>query len=191
MTLNGGLRYEYETGLKDSNNNLVTGFNENVASPLASVVPGTVGGLEFAGTGGKNETGQLSKLKFAPRVGFSYAIDTKTTYRGGGGVFFSPLRYDATAALQTGFTTENQLISSNDGYQTPASSFSLSNPFPSGPEAPTGSSAGLLTGIGNPIAAYDSNIKSPVIYQFSTGIQRQLSKDTVLEVNYVGSRGQL
>ena len=99
------------------------------------------------------------------------------------------MRYDATAALQTGYTTESQLISSNDSDQTPASSFSLSNPFPSGPEAPTGSASGLLTGIGNPIAAYDSNIKSPVIYQFSTGIQRQLSKDTVLEVNFVGSRG--
>jgi hypothetical protein len=189
LTLNGGLRYEYETGLKDSNNALVTGFNETVASPLASSVAGTVGGLEFAGTGGKNQTGQLSKLKFAPRVGFSYAIDSKTTYRGGGGIYFSPLRYDATAALQTGYTTENQLISSHDNDQTVASGFSLNNPFPSGPEAPTGSSAGLLTGIGNPIAAYDSNIKSPVIYQFSTGIQRQLSKDTVLEVNYVGSRG--
>ena len=189
LTLNGGLRYEYETGLKDSNNNLVTGFNETVASPLASVVPGTVGGLEFAGTGGKNETGQLSKLKFAPRVGFSYAIDAKTTFRGGGGIFFSPLRYDATAALQTGYTTENQLISSQDNDQTVAPGFSLSNPFPSGPEAPSGSASGLLTGIGNPIAAYDSNIKTPVIYQFSTGIQRQLSKDTVLEVNFVGSRG--
>jgi hypothetical protein len=189
LTLNGGLRYEYETGLKDSNNNLVTGFNETVASPLASAVPGTVGGLEFAGTGGKNQIGQLSKLKFAPRVGFSYAIDSKTTYRGGGGIFFSPLRYDATAALQTGYTTENQLISSNDNDQTVAPGFSLSNPFPSGPEAPTGSASGLLTGIGNPIAAYDSNIKTPVIYQFSTGIQRQLSKDTVLEVNFVGSRG--
>ena len=189
LTLNGGLRYEYETGLKDSNNNLVTGFNETVQSPLASIVPGTVGGLEFAGTGGKNQTGQLSKRKFAPRVGFSYAINSKTTYRGGGGIYYSPLRYDATAALQTGYTTESQLISSNDSDQTPASSFSLSNPFPSGPEAPTGSASGLLTGIGNPIAAYDSNIKSPVIYQFSTGIQRQLSKDTVLEVNFVGSRG--
>ena len=189
LTLNGGLRYEYETGLKDSNNNLVTGFNETVASPLASAVPGTVGGLEFAGTGGKNQIGQLSKLKFAPRVGFSYAIDAKTTFRGGGGIFFSPLRYDATAALQTGYTTENQLISSQDNDQTVAPGFSLSNPFPSGPEAPSGSASGLLTGIGNPIAAYDSNIKTPVIYQFSTGIQRQLSKDTVLEVNFVGSRG--
>lgn len=189
LTLNAGLRYEYETGIKDANNNEVTGFNKTVASPLSSTVPGTVGGLEFAGTGGKDQTGQLSKLKFAPRVGFSYAIDSKTTYRGGGGIFFSPLRYDATAALQTGFTTETQLISSNDGNQTPASGFSLSNPFPSGPLAPTGNAKGLLTGIGNPIAAYDHDIKSPVIYQFSTGIQRQLAKDTVLEVDYVGSRG--
>jgi hypothetical protein len=119
LTLNAGLRYEYETGLKDSNNNLVVGFDKTVSSPLSSYKQGTVGGLEFAGTGGRNETGQLSKLKFAPRLGYAYSIGQKTTIRGGFGIFYSPLRYDATAALQTGFTTQTQLISSNDNYQTP------------------------------------------------------------------------
>ena len=190
LTLDAGLRYEYETGLKDANNNEVVGFDATVASPLASYKPGTVGGLEFAGTGGRNETGQLSKLKLAPRVGFAYALGQQTTIRGGAGVFYSPLRYDATAALQTGFTTETQLISSNDNYQTPAAGFSLSNPFPGGPQPPTGKANGLLTGIGNPIAAYDANIKSPAIYQFSTGVQRQLPGNTILEVDYVGSRGR-
>lgn len=190
LTLDAGLRYEYETGLKDANNNEVVGFNKTAISPLAAQVPGTLGGLAFAGTGGRDETGELSKLKFAPRLGFSYAIDQKTTVRGGFGIFYSPLRYDATAALQTGFTTETQLISSNDGDLTPAPSFSLNNPFPGGPLPPTGKANGLLTGIGNPIAAYDQNIKSPAIYQFSAGVQRQLARNTVLEVDYVGSRGR-
>jgi hypothetical protein len=189
LTLDLGLRYETETGLKDSNNNEVVGFNPTVASPLAAIIPGTVGGLEFAGTGGRNETGQLSKLKFAPRVGYSYALGQKTTVRGGFGVFYSPLRYDATAALQTGFTTEAPLTSSNDGDVTPAPNFSLSNPFPGGPQAPTGNVSRLLTGVGDPIAAYSQDIRSPIIYQFSTGIQRQLAHNTVLEVDYVGSRG--
>jgi len=189
LTLDAGLRYEYETGLKDSNNNEVVGFNPTVVSPLASMVPGTVGGLEYAGTGGRNETGELSKLKFAPRIGYSYALGQKTTVRGGFGVFYSPLRYDATAALQTGFTTETPLTSSNNGDLTPATSFSLNNPFPSGPQAPTGNVNRLLTGIGDPIAAYSQNIKSPVIYQLSTGVQRQLAHNTILEVDYVGTRG--
>jgi hypothetical protein len=72
---------------------------------------------------------------------------------------------------------------------TPAPGFSLNNPFPGGPQAPTGNVNGLLTGIGDPIAAYSANIKSPVIYQFSTGVQRQLAHSTILEVDYVGSRG--
>jgi hypothetical protein len=190
LTLDLGLRYEYETGLKDSNNNEVVGFNPTAASPLASTVPGTVGGLEFAGTGGRNETGELSKLKFAPRLGYSYALGQKTVIRGGFGVFYSPLRYDATAALQTGFTTETPLTSSNDGDLSPAPGFSLSNPFPGGPQPPTGNVNGLLTGIGDPIAAYSQDIKSPIIYQFSSGVQRQLSKSTILEVDYVGSRGR-
>jgi len=189
LTLDLGLRYEYETGLKDANNNEVVGFNPTVASPLAAKVPGTVGGLEFAGTGGRNETGNLSKAKFAPRLGFSYALGQKSTVRGGFGVFYSPLRYDATAALQTGFTTEAPLTSSNNGDLTPASGFSLSNPFPGGPQPPTGHVNGLLTGIGDPIAAYSEDIKSPVIYQFSGGVQRDLGHNTILEVDYVASRG--
>jgi len=190
LTLDLGLRYEYETGLKDSNNNEVIGFNPTVSSPLAAIVPGTVGGLEYAGTGGRNQTGELSKLKFAPRFGYSYALAEKTTLRGGFGVFYSPLRYDATAALQTGFTTETPLTSSNDGDVTPAPSFSLNNPFPGGPQTPTGNVNRLLTGIGDPSAAYSENIKSPVIYQFSAGVQRQLGHSTILEVDYVGSRGR-
>jgi hypothetical protein len=190
LTLDLGLRYEYETGLKDANNNEVVGFNQTIVSPLASALPGTVGGLEFAGTGGRNETGQLSKLKFAPRLGYSYALGQKTAIRGGAGIFYSPLRYDATAALQTGFTLETPLTSSNDGDLTPAAAFSLSNPFPGGPQAPTGNVNRLSTGIGDPIAAYGENIKSPIIYQFSTGVQRQLAHNTILEVNYVGSRGR-
>jgi hypothetical protein len=189
LTLDLGLRYEYETGLKDSNNNEVVGFNPTVVSPLATIVPGTVGGLEFAGTGGRDETGELSKAKVAPRFGYSYALGQKTTIRGGFGVFYSPLRYDATAALQTGFTTETPLVSSNNGDLAPVPSFSFSNPFPSGPQAPTGNANRLLTGIGDPIAAYSENIKSPVIYQFSTGVQRQLAHNTILEVDYVGTRG--
>jgi hypothetical protein len=190
LTLNYGLRYEYETGLKEANNNEVVGFNATVASPLARYSAGTVGGLEFAGTGGRNEAGNLSKLKFSPRLGYAYAPGKKTSIRGGFGIYNAPSRYDATAALQTGFTTQTQLISSNDNYQTPAPGFSLNNPFPGGPQPPPGNVNRLLTGIGEPIAAYDQNLKSPVIYQFSSVIERQLPGQIVLDVGYVGSRGR-
>jgi hypothetical protein len=190
LTLTAGLRYEYETGLKDANNNEVVGFNSTVASPLARFSSGTVGGLEFAGTGGRSETGIPSKLNFAPRLGYAYSPGKKTVIRGGFGIYNAPHRYDATAALQPGFTTETQLISSNNNYQTPAPGFTLNNPFPGGPQAPTGNVNGLSTGIGEPIAAYDQNLKSPVIYQFSSGIQSQLPGQIVLDIDYVGSRGR-
>ena len=54
LTLNIGLRYEYETGLKEANNALVVGFNRTVASPLAARVSGIspVGAVEYAGVSG-------------------------------------------------------------------------------------------------------------------------------------------
>ena len=190
LTLNLGLRYEYETGLKETNNNLVTGFNETVPSPLAAAMPGVVGGLQYAGTGGATQCCDFSKLKFAPRVGFAFAINNKTTARGGYGMYYAPMRYDPIAVLQTGYATETPLVSSNNGGLTPSPTFSFSNPFPGGPQTPTGNALGLLTGVGTPIAAYDSGLKSPYVEQFSADVQRELPGHILLDVGYVGSRAR-
>ena len=40
ITINAGIRWEHEGGVSEKNNGLITGFNENVASPIASQVPG-------------------------------------------------------------------------------------------------------------------------------------------------------
>src|SRR5581483_8547447 len=128
---------------------MVIGFNSTIPSPLASARPGTVGGLQFAGVNGApTQCCDLSHVKFAPRVGVAYSVTPKTVVRGGYGIFWAPTRYDATAALQTGYTIEKPLVSSNNGGLTPSPTFSLNNPFPGGPQAPTGNAHGLLTGIG-------------------------------------------
>ena len=56
LTLNLGLRYEFETGVKENNNHLVVGFDTTAINPLASNVAGVTpkGVIQYAGVGGND-----------------------------------------------------------------------------------------------------------------------------------------
>jgi hypothetical protein len=186
LTLNLGLRYESETGLKEDHNQLAVGFDRNATAKLAGGTPVT-GGILFAGVDGNpRDIGNLSRLKFAPRIGASYALNRKTVLRGGYGILYAPVRYDPSAALAPGYTQYTPYVASNDGDQTPANV--LDNPFPSGIEKPAANSGGLLTGVGGSVTSYDQGFKAPRVQQFSAGLERELPGKIALETEYVGSR---
>ena len=186
LTLNLGLRFETETGLKEDNNQLAVGFDRTATAQLTGSTSVT-GGILFAGVNGNpRDIGELSRRKFAPRIGASYALNSKTIVRGGYGILYGPIRYDPSAALAPGYTQYTQYVASNDGDQTPANV--LDNPFPNGVQKPAGNSAGLLTGIGSSVTTYDQGFKSPRIQQFSAGIERELPGHIALEAEYIGSR---
>ena len=186
LTLNLGVRYETETGLKEDHNQLAVGFNPTATAELNGSTPVT-GGILFAGINGNpRDIGDFSRLKFAPRIGASYALNGKTILRGGYGILYAPVRYDPSAALAPGYTQYTPYVASNNGNQTPANV--LDNPFPTGIQKPVGNSAGLLTGIGSSVTSYDQNFKSPRVQQFSAGVERELPGHIALEAEYVGSR---
>jgi len=186
LTLNLGLRYESETGLKEDHNQLAVGFDRTATTQLASNTTVT-GGILFAGVNGSpRDVGNLSRLKFAPRVGASFALDAKTVLRGGYGILYAPLRYDPSASLAPGYTQYTPYVASNDNDQTPANV--LDNPFPNGIQKPAGNSAGLLTGIGSSVTSYDQHLQAPRVQQFSAGVERELPGHIALEAEYIGSR---
>ena len=187
LTLNLGLRWESETGLKEDHNQLAVGFNEGATSTLANGATVT-GGIEFAGLGGnRRDTGDLSRAKFAPRLGASYQLTPKTVVRGGYAILYAPLRYDPVAALAPGYTQSNSYFASSDNNLTPANT--LSNPFPDGLQKPAGNSAGLLTGVGNSVTTYDQNLRAPRVQQFSVDVERELPGQIALDISYIGTRG--
>lgn len=187
LTLNAGLRWESETGLKEDHNQLAVGFDRSAAATLSNGAVVT-GGILFAGVhGDPRDTGHLSRLKFAPRIGASYQLTPRTVVRGGYGILYAPTRYDPVAALAPGYTQTSSYVASNNNDQTPANS--LSNPFPQGLLRPAGNSAGLLTGIGNAVTTYDQNFEAPRVQQFSVDVERDLPGRFALDVAYIGTRG--
>ena len=189
LTLNYGIRYEYETGLQATNNTLITGFSRTIANPIAVTAPVAgftpKGGLLYAGQdGGRTQTGNLNRNKFSPRVGMAYQLNAKTTLRAGYGIFWAPIPYGFQNTL--GYSQTTAMLATADGGFTPAGS--LSNPFPAGILTPVGNANGLQAGIGQAIGFISQDHRAPNIHQFSFDIQRQLPWGLGLAAGYVGSR---
>ena len=198
LTLNFGLRLEHEDGLREVDNRQTVGFDQNAVNPLDAVVPKTGllagrslrGGLIYAGVSGANDyLGNPKKIKPAPRVGVTYAIDTNTVLRSGYGLYWAPWNYpSASGYLATGFARSTSLSQSSPESEVPKTI--LENPYPSGLLAPIGSSQGLLTGVGGRVDFVDQSKGSPKVHQYSADIQRQLPGAMALTVGYVGATGR-
>src|SRR5262249_37701415 len=79
LTLNLGLRYEYEAGLREKENRFTVAFDRNAVSPLAALTGLPLrGGLRYAGVDGAHDyQGDPSSLKFSPRVGVAWTLGPK------------------------------------------------------------------------------------------------------------------
>lgn len=190
LTLNFGLRYEYETGVHSPNNQLLVGFDPNVVNPIQPQVPGitTMGVPEYAGLNGfpTAVTNQNSD-KFGPRVGFAYALNNKTSIRGGYGLFWNPFSFGLQSPI--GYTQStpynNGLASVSNAGAIPTGN--LANPFPSGPLPIVGNALGEEAAIGQALTVYDNNSRSTRVHQYSFDIQRELPDSIIIAAGYSGS----
>ena len=203
FTVNYGLRVEHETGMAELNNNFTVGFDPNATSALSSVtIPAdtvaqtpartVAGGLMYAGVNGNPTTqGNAPNVKWSPRIGAVYSLDTNTVIRAGYGLYWAPYNYPAPSAAtnnygQVGFTnntTVAQVLTNG------VPSISLTNPFPTGIVQPLGNSLGTLSGVGTTFSYVDQNSTAPRVQQYSIDLQRELPGAQAITVSYVGSRG--
>jgi hypothetical protein len=203
ITLNLGMRYEVQVP-RTERNNYLSWFDPNVLSPVqapcvsvqvpglpSQICPGTLhGGLEFAHPGDR-EMAHTSYSNWGPRAGLTYQFLPKTVMRVGYGIFYEPTYFAGTygAYGTDGFDawTFGVTTYQNDG-ATPF--VPLSNPFPNGINAPPGSSLGLMTEVGQgvfaPIRSWNA---TPYMQTWSFGFERSLPGNTVVDVNYVGTKG--
>ena len=196
LSLNAGIRYEYETDMQERNNQTTVGFDRNAQNPAAAQIADPVlrnrirGGLLYSGVNGNpTHQGNPQTLGFQPRFGFAYSATKDTVIRGGYGIFFSPLQIFApsTAAYGSlGYAASTNPLASNDGNQTPA--LRLHNPFAQGLNTPTGNSLGLLENVGGVIDFVDQNNKRGYVQQYSFDVQKQFPGAIAFTAGYVGSR---
>ncbi len=183
LTLNLGLRYDYESPFTDRFNRMSSSFCLTCQNPLQGSVPNLAlnGGLTF--TSPSNRTaypGDFNNVQ--PRVGLAYQLNPSLVARAGFGVIY--LNTLETPYAQ-GFSATTSYVASTDG-EHPINS--ISNPVPTGVVTPTGSSLGLSTQLGQNVTFIDPNHVQPKSTQYSASIQAQMPGNVVLQVAYLGAR---
>ena len=203
LTLNLGLRYEFETPLRERYNRSVRGFDRSYIQPIEAQVQTKYaltptpeipaaqflvrGGLTFAGINGQPEgLYETPKNSFMPRFGFAFKVDEKTVLRGGYGIFFGFLGQRRGDVVQSGFTRDTNLVPTVDGINFIGT---LSNPFPNGILEPLGASQGPQTFLGQAVTFFNPKPLTPYNQRWELGIQRELRGGWVVEAAYVGNRG--
>ena len=189
LTVNYGIRYEYEPGVREADNHITVGFDRDATFPVQ--VPGMTlkGGLMYAGENGYPTTQGKALNGWAPRGGFAWSLSDKDVIRGGYGFYWAPMQFSGvgeTAMGRLGYTATTTYLSSTDGNRTPANS--LSNPFPSGITPPQGNSLGLATGAGGVIDFVDQSSQPGRVQQYSVDYTRELRGGIAASVGYSGSR---
>ncbi|HWD00557.1 MAG TPA: TonB-dependent receptor, partial [Candidatus Sulfopaludibacter sp.] len=190
LTLNLGVRYDLDIPRTERYNRMET-FDPTVASPLAAAtgIAGLHGGVKYVGVNGYDRRQYDPEWNnVGPRVGFAYQVGSKTVIRGGYGLFYAGTYRGANSTVGTqGFSAVTNYVGSPDGL-TP--SVYLSNPFPNGLNKPSGSSQGLLSGIGSTFATplYGDN-RVPYTQNWDLNLQRELPGNILLDAAYVGSHG--
>lgn len=212
LSLNLGLRYELETGLRETEGRMVVGFDNAAASPLRSAVlanfdanvPASVpratfanlaGGLTFAADASQRNQA-TDKNNFQPRIGISYALRDKTVLRAGFGIFSAP--FQIQPINQAGYTASTSFTpTTNNGLTFIAD---INNPFPNGLNPAVGSSLGLNTFLGTTIGTTNAtgptettvhtfDRKNASYKRFVIGVQHELPYQVAIEANLVISRG--
>ena len=211
LTLNYGLRYEIITPWYDTTNKLETA----IPGVQSVVFPGAPKGYLVPGDPGVPRT--LAPIRygnFAPRIGFAYAPKggdswfgkmtggDKTSIRGGFGMFYTNIQ-DESGFIEVGDAPYGDFYSSSYPvllsspfidltnlsqlpspfpFQFPATNVSKSNPdatFNWASVEPIAGSALLKT-----------NDTIPYLESYYLSVQRELARNTVLSVNYVGTQGR-
>jgi hypothetical protein len=205
LTLNLGLRYEFETPLTERFNRSVKGFDADLVQPFeaaaatafrnsqsnaANATPEVTnflarGGLTFADAADRGLY-KTPKKNFMPRIGLAFQLNDKTVIRSGYGIFFGFLGQRRGDVVQTGYSQSTPLNVSLDNGLTFVET--LSNPFQNGILPAVGSALGFQTSVGNTITFFNPNPSTPYMQRWELGVQRQLGS-FVTEVSYVGNRG--
>jgi Carboxypeptidase regulatory-like domain len=173
LTLNLGLHYEINTAFTEANNKWVN-FNPATGQQL------------IAGQNGVSATANINTdyNAWSPRVSFAYQVDKKTVVRSGYGVFYFPQGNAGTNIRQ---------------FRQPPFDFVVNIPF-SGNDVPTtkatdgfpivNTSPNLKQGPARfALKGVTPNFRNGQMQQFNFSVQREVARDMVATIGFIGSAG--
>ncbi len=195
LTLNFGLRFDFNYSPNERFNRMNRGFDAEALSPVNELIdrktfrdfPVMYGGLRFAGVDGEPRTAtELYRNTWQPRAGFAFALTRTTVIRGGWGRYYINPNNDSNQTY--GFSNSTSLSASTDSNRTGIPD-KIADPFPR-VLTPEGSSQGLLTFVGRGFNFVNTGFKLPYSDQFSFGIQHAVTARARLEISYSANRGK-
>jgi hypothetical protein len=186
LTLDYGLRWDYQGYLRETYGR-IPNFSATTPNPRVGNLPG---GLIFERDGVKFADGY--PYAFGPRLGAAYQISPTTVLRAGFGISYGQ------TATANGMT---QVTSGSISFTSPSYGAAWRTLDQGAPPSPTGTyfwpdlDPGQLNKYSpNPVTssppAFDAGAgRPPRQIQWSIGIQREISKNLMVEASYVGNRG--
>jgi hypothetical protein len=194
LSINYGLRWDFRAATTSKDNHFFWLDTKNPYGGLCYADPKLTSAGVAPGSGYDNAPilrycGSVPrpglKNPFAPRLGINYRLNDKTVLRGGYGIFYTSYEgreIDDSADIYP-YSVRNSISpTTQDSYDT----LKLTNQmFPSN-TALHPFPASTLTFI----AVIESeNPLDPYVQEWTLSVERELAKNTTLEVNYVGTKG--
>ena len=190
LILNLGLRYDFRTIPFESNDRM--GWRD-LSNPRGGLLvadenlvkTGIVGDQSYYRFAGRRNPADAPKRVFAPRIGFAFRpfSDDKTVVRGGYGVFF-----DSAEGREIDGAADIFPYVSRGNY---VQSLGQANLINTDRLFPDFASAKVATPAANTFLAVNISPepRNPYVQQWSLGVQRSLTRNTTLELNYIGTKG--
>jgi hypothetical protein len=191
LTLTYGLRYDYQTYLHEEHGRIAN-FSASTLNPTT----GTLGAVAFEGYGGPHCNCEYSgtyPFAFGPRLGVAYQITPKTVLRAGGAISYGQTAENADFSYSIGSITAFATPTPDDPF------FTLAQGIPAGlhesfPNFNPGQYPAVVNGVENiasaPFFSIAEGAGRPArIFQWSIGLQREISNNLIVEATYVGNRG--
>jgi hypothetical protein len=196
LTLNLGLRYELDLPAYDTRGSNST-FDPTLYKPRPLVIDGVPQGPPIGGfvqprnviaqydlpelpKVGKRVLRSIDPNNFGPRIGFAYSpLDSgRLVVRGGYGIFYS-----RAATTYIGFHGP-PIYFIGIRFDPPPPFADPYFPAPSQDKFPT-----FVPGVDLSGTVFDRDIHAPYFHQYNASVQYAVSRDLLLEVAYVGTRG--
>jgi carboxypeptidase family protein len=214
LTINPGLRVEYELGMTERYNRAIGYLDPSARLPITDAAQAAyaarpipelaasdfivAGGSIYAGTNGASRKLNRNELSWLPRFGMAYQINSKTVIRGGYGMYFDTINVLNQGPDQAGFSQTTTSVVTNDfGVNwllgDPQNGISpLTDPFPVRSDgtrfdAPLRDSLGLMARAGRGWTFMDFNTRRARQHRWRVGMQRQIGDHSVIDVAYAGS----